>query len=100
VRTGALAPAAGRSFCEWKGWAVYFDVVVGGVTAAKSAWAYPDPSRRFRPIRDHVAFYAHAMDACFVGHEAVRPQPGAFYGGWVTDNLDGIVKGGPGTLHW
>ena len=26
--------------------------------------------------------------------EAVIPQPGDFYGGWVTAGLDGIVKGG------
>lgn len=100
VLPGALEPAPGRSFCEWKGIAAYFDVVAGGKRVPRAAWTYPDPVRRFRPIRDYVAFYAQAMDACFVGEEPVRPQPGDFYGGWITDNLDGIVKGEPGTLHW
>jgi len=97
---GTLRPAGGGSLCEWKGRAAYFDVVVGGARAARAAWSYPDPTRGFAPIRGFVAFYAHAMEACFVGDEQVTPQPGDFYGGWVTGNLDGIVKGGPGTLHW
>lgn len=97
---GVLQPVPGRSFCEWKGHARYFDVVAGGVRAGRAAWSYPEPTARFRDLADHVAFYAQAMEACFVGDERVRPQPGDFYGGWVTDNLDGIVKGEPGTLHW
>ncbi len=28
------------------------------------------------------------------------PQPGDFYGGWVTPNLDVQIKGAPGTKHW
>jgi len=100
VLAGALVPAKGRSVCEWKGRAAYFDVVAGGCTAERAAWAYPDPTRAFGTIAGYVAFYPGAMEACYVGSQRVRPQPGDFYGGWVTDNLDGIVKGGPGTLHW
>ena len=40
------------------------------------------------------------MDACFVGDERVTPQPGGFYGGWITRNLVGPFKGGPGTAGW
>jgi len=47
-----------------------------------------------------VAIYAEPMDACFVAGERVVPQPGNFYGGWVTSNLEGAIKGAPGTLHW
>ena len=100
VLEGALQPVGGGSVCEWKGRARYFDVTAGGVTARRAAWSYPDPTPRFAPIRDCLAFYPALMEACFVGEAAVRPQPGDFYGGWVTDNLDGIVKGAPGTLHW
>ncbi|MDJ1006624.1 MAG: DUF427 domain-containing protein [Paracoccaceae bacterium] len=100
VPDGVLLPVAGASRCEWKGRARYFDVAAGGEAARRAAWAYPAPTQRFEAIRDYVAFYPAAMDACFVGDARVRPQPGDFYGGWVTDNLDGIVKGGPGTLHW
>lgn len=100
VLKGALRPAGGGSFCEWKGRATYFDVTAGGVTAQSAAWCYPNPTRRFSAIAGFVAFYAGQMETCFVGAAEVRPQPGDFYGGWVTDNLDGIVKGARGTTHW
>lgn len=96
----ALHPAGGGSFCEWKGRAAYFDVTVGTARAARAAWSYPNPSETFRTIANYVAFYPALMEACFVGAEKVRPQPGGFYGGWVTDHLDGVVKGAPGTNHW
>jgi hypothetical protein len=30
----------------------------------------------------------------------VTPQPGRFYGGWITSNVAGPFKGGPGTRGW
>ena len=77
IETGALVPIAGTSFCEWKGVAVYFNVMSGDLIRPKAAWAYPDPTGPFALIRDHVAIYAAAMDACFVDCEQVVPQPGA-----------------------
>lgn len=96
----ALRPAPGTSFCEWKGVARYFDVTAGGVTAPRAAWRYDDPVPRFAALKGFVAFYASAMESCWVGDMRVTPQPGDFYGGWVTPNLDGVVKGAPGTRHW
>lgn len=96
-RSGSLQPASGGSFCEWKGHAQYWSVLAGGRVAARAAWGYPDPVPRFAALRDHVAVYAAAMDACFVGDEQVRPQPGGFYGGWITDDLEGPFKGEPGS---
>ena len=95
-----LSPANGRTFCEWKGVARYFDVRVEGAVAEAAAWSYDRPSSTFSRIRGYVAFYAGRMDACFVGTIRVSPQDGSFYGGWVTPNLTGQVKGAPGTLHW
>ena len=95
-----MHPAAGHSLCEWKGSARYYDVEGGAVTARRAAWAYDRPTARFAPIAGYVAFYPALMEACFVGYERVIPQPGDFYGGWVTSNLDGIPKGAPGTEHW
>ena len=95
-----LTPARGRSVCEWKGVASYWDVTLGGVTAPRAAWSYAAPTGRFAPIAGCFAFYAAAMDACLVAEHRVIPQPGDFYGGWVTDNLRGRIKGAPGTEHW
>lgn len=89
-----------RSFCEWKGQARYWSVVVGEQAAQNAAWSYPDPSPDFRPMKDFVAFYPAMMDACYVDGEKVLPQPGAFYGGWITPDVVGPFKGEPGTEFW
>lgn len=93
-------PAGGRSFCEWKGVAGYWDLLTGGRTARRAAWSYARPTAGFLALRDHLAIYAGSVDAAFVGEERVIPQAGDFYGGWVTADLDGVVKGGPGTEGW
>ena len=95
-----LTPARGGSYCEWKGRAQYFDVTAGGVTARRAAWSYPSPTARFAALAGYLAFYPGALEAAGVGDLRVAPQPGDFYGGWVTENLDGIVKGARGTEHW
>jgi uncharacterized protein (DUF427 family) len=100
VLASALVPTARETFCEWKGRAIYFDLVLNGRRSRNAAWAYPAPTARFAAIKDHLAFYATALDAAWVGDIAVQPQPGDFYGGWVTPNLTGRIKGAAGTMHW
>ena len=95
-----LRPSPRRSFCEWKGEAVYFDVVIDGKTLRDVAWSYPDPNPRFKSLRNHVAFYAGPFDGCFVDEECVTPQPGGFYGGWITSHVAGPFKGVPGSRFW
>jgi uncharacterized protein (DUF427 family) len=97
---GALRPAEGSSFCEWKGQARYLDVCAGDVVAARAAWTYPEPTPAFAVITGHVAVYPAAMEECTVDGETVTPQPGGFYGGWVTSSVVGPFKGGPGTHGW
>jgi uncharacterized protein (DUF427 family) len=100
IRMECLSKASGSSLCEWKGSAVYYDVVVGDRVAARGAWGYPDPTPAFSDIRDCLAFYPDLMDACYVDGEKVRPQPGGFYGGWITNDIVGPFKGDPGTQSW
>ena len=95
-----LEPASGSSFCEWKGRARYWTIRAGGRSAERAAWSYPDPTPRFAAIADYLAVYAGAMEACFVGDDAVTPQPGGFYGGWITPDLIGPFKGVPGSMGW
>ncbi len=97
---GTLIAAAGGSHCEWKGRAVYWTIQAGGKTARAAGWSYPDPTPKFRPIRDHIAVYAGRMESCFVGEERVTPQPGGFYGGWITADLVGPFKGAAGSAGW
>lgn len=88
------------SGCEFKGRAVYYTVTVGSRTATNAAWSYPNPTEEYAHLKDHVAFYASKMDACWVGDEKARAQEGDFYGGWITDEVVGPFKGGPGTGTW
>ncbi len=104
VLPGVLVPADGASFCEWKGRARYFDVHSRCARRrrrrARPRGATTHPSPAFAPLRDHVAFYAGPMDACLVDGERVTPQPGGFYGGWITSPVVGPFKGGPGSRGW
>jgi uncharacterized protein (DUF427 family) len=88
-----------HTMCEWKGAASYYDVVVAERRAKHAAWWYPHPAARFSALRDHIAFYPGRV-ACYLDDERVRPQPGEFYGGWVTSDIVGPFKGEPGTLGW
>ena len=104
-RPGVLRDAVGSSWCEWKGRARYFDLVSGDLVsgsavALKAAWGYPDPTPGFEPLRDAVAVMAGLVDRCTVDGETVVPQPGGFYGGWITSRVVGPFKGGPGTTGW
>ncbi|GAA0583514.1 DUF427 domain-containing protein [Paractinoplanes ferrugineus] len=98
---GVLQPGAGRSLCEFKGVAGYWDVVVAGAPRVERAgWSYERPTPGFAEIAGAVAFYPSRVDECRVAGELVRAQEGDFYGGWITDGITGPFKGGPGTMGW
>ena len=97
VKMSHLQTGPGRSICEWKGAAIYWYLKTGEPEPV--AWSYPEPTARFRTLKDHLAFFPARLQ-CFVDDERVRPQPGAFYGGWITDELVGPFKGDPGTEQW
>lgn len=94
-----LHPAPGASHCEWKGTARYWTVRVGNVVLASVGWSYDDPLPAFEVIRGHLSFYPGRI-ACELGGVRVEPQAGGFYGGWVTPEIVGPFKGGPGTGGW
>ena len=102
VRWDVLEPSPrGGSFCEWKGVARYWDLLVPGAALVPGVgWSYAAPTAGFRAIADAVAFYASKVDACWVDDEQVQAQPGDFYGGWITSGVRGPFKGGPGTMGW
>jgi uncharacterized protein (DUF427 family) len=100
VTTGALQPSDRVSWCEWKGAASYADVVAGGKVGSAAAWTYRRPNAGFEEIAGWWAFYAQLVDECWVDDEQVVANPGSFYGGWITTNVTGPFKGGPGTARW
>jgi uncharacterized protein (DUF427 family) len=100
VRLEYMTATDRATFCEWKGQAAYYSIIVGERTAANAAWFYPRPTAEFASIKDYVAFYPSMMDACLVDGEPVQSQPGDFYGGWITRDIVGPFKGGAGTAGW
>ncbi|MFF4901837.1 DUF427 domain-containing protein [Streptomyces sp. NPDC001068] len=100
VRTDLLRAAPRRSWCEWKGSAEYWDVVVGTDIRPLAAWSYPAPRPPYELLIGHVAFYAGRVDRCTVGGCTVLPQEGDFYGGWITPEVKGPFKGGGHTHGW
>lgn len=95
-----LVASSRQTFCEWKGAASYADVVVGAERVTEAAWTYREPTAPFAELVGHWAFYAQRLDECRVDGELVAPNEGSFYGGWITSNITGPFKGGPGTSHW
>ncbi len=88
------------SMCEFKGMALYFDLVTASERIENAAWGYENPRNGFEAIKDHLAFYPSRVEACYVDGEKGQAQEGDFYGGWITSNLKGPFKGGPGTWGW
>jgi len=97
---GSLRPAAGSSWCEWKGQASYFDLVSPRRVASRAAWTYVSPTRGFDAIAGALAVMPALVDRCTVNGEEVLPQPGGFYGGWITSWVAGPFKGVPGSMGW
>lgn len=99
VKTDLLFPTHASSFCEWKGHARYYEVRLEHRLIENAAWTYIDPFSEFAAIAGFFAFYPSTLD-CWVGDERAVPQPGAYYGGWVTSDIVGPFKGEAGTGNW
>lgn len=95
-----LEVSSKSTLCEWKGKAIYWTVRVDKDYAENAGWSYRDPWEGYQVIKDYIAFNASKMDACFVGEENVAPQPGEYYGGWITSEIVGPFKGEAGTERW
>lgn len=100
VRMDLLRPSPSSSACEWKGAASYWSYEADGRRVEDMAWSYERPSAGFDAIRGCLAFYAAKVDEAWVGAERATPQPGGFYGGWMTRRIVGPVKGEPGSRGW
>lgn len=99
LRTEFLTTSAGDSHCEWKGEARYWSIVTPEQRLESVAWSYPHPLTGFDLLKNYFSFYP-ALVECYVDSIRVNPQPGRFYGGWVTPELVGPFKGEPGTETW
>jgi uncharacterized protein (DUF427 family) len=100
IKVEYLQATAEKSFCEWKGLAEYYTITVGDQQVINAAWYYPEPTPEFQAIKNYLAFYPAKMTACYADGELVQPQPGNFYGGWITSDIVGPFKGVPNSWGW
>jgi uncharacterized protein (DUF427 family) len=100
VHVDFLTQMVHTTLCEWKGIATYWNVSIRGRRQEAVGWSYAEPEPGFERLKRHFAFYSGITDTCYVGTEQVQPQPGDYYGGWVTSNIVGPFKGLPGTQLW
>jgi uncharacterized protein (DUF427 family) len=98
-----LTPTKKSTFCEWKGWATYYNITLPKTAdtqreeiVEERIWSYESPTKGFMDLKGFVSFYVGPW-TCFVDGEEVKPQPGDFYGGWTTSELEGIIKGDAAT---
>lgn len=101
VAPGILHPSPSRTLCEFKGVAWYWTLRVPGAGAVPdAAWSYETPTPGYEAITGLISFFPGRVDACLLDDEEVTAQPGDFYGGWITADISGPFKGGPGTMGW
>lgn len=100
VDAAVLEQVALRTWCEFKGQAVYYDLVVGSQRAAAACWSYPQPAAGYEALAGRLTFYPQRVERITVDGETVRSVEGDFYGGWITSRVTGPFKGGPGTQGW
>ncbi len=100
IRMEFFAVNKHHTFCEFKGAANYWVVRINRRVVDNAAWSYPIPNPGYEALKNHLAFYASKMDACYVDDEQVTAQEGDFYGGWITSDIVGPFKGAPGTWGW
>jgi len=86
VRQDALQPSRRHTVCEFKGTADYHTLAGPGRVSKDAAWSYPHPAPGYESLAGYLALYPERVDAC--------------YGGWVTKDITGPFKGGPGTGGW
>ncbi|MEL6440070.1 MAG: DUF427 domain-containing protein [Cyanobacteria bacterium J06621_8] len=89
-----------QTVCEWKGICQYYDISIGDKYIKDASWRYFQPTANFELIQTYYGFVPSLMDACYVNDELATPQAGNFYTGWITADIVGPFKGGPGTWGW
>ena len=53
----ALRRSSRGSFCEWKGEASYYSLMVDGELNPEAVWYYADPKPEAQMVKDRVAFW-------------------------------------------
>jgi uncharacterized protein (DUF427 family) len=69
-----LEPHARRTYCPYKGHAIYWSVEAGGRRRAALGWSYEEPFHDVAPITGLVAFWDERVDVFLDGEQRSRPS--------------------------
>lgn len=97
---GSLVPAAGSRCANGRAPRPTSTSSAGGAGRAQRLGLPASHAGVHRAGRSRRRLYPAAMQRCTVEGEVVQPQPGTFYGGWVTSKIAGPFKGVPGGTGW
>ncbi|MFV8750955.1 DUF427 domain-containing protein [Nannocystaceae bacterium ST9] len=84
VRLELLEPSSGTIWCEYKGLARFYDIVVPGRISTSAAWTYPQPRTGYGVLRNHFCFMASRVDEAWVDDRRAHDEPEGLAGGWIT----------------
>jgi uncharacterized protein (DUF427 family) len=103
IAPGIIRKTPEWGLCEWKGIYYFSDLVIGNDVVSKAGWTFPKPLTDlgcgYEALAGRYAFYPSKVE-CYLAGERARPQPGGYYGGWVTSRVTGPFKGAPGSENW
>jgi hypothetical protein len=89
-----LSTTPRSTFSEFHGAATYY-AIMSPISAAEiinnRIWSYNEPPKEYDAIKGYLAFYVGPWE-CYVDNERAHPPPGDYYGGWVTSDIEGLVK--------
>jgi uncharacterized protein (DUF427 family) len=90
VKLEYLTPSTSTAVCRWKGQAQFIRIEVAGRKMEDAAWYYPEPKALYFELRNHIAFYTHLMDVCYIDWKRLDLQPDLFYKEWVAGMKTGL----------
>ena len=102
VDTTRLRLTSRRTVCEWKGVATYADLVddAGRTLVTDAGMDLSGARARIRRTRRALGVLS-ATDRRVPGRRRTRrAERGRLLRGWITANVTGPFKGGPGTRNW
>ncbi|KAL2171210.1 hypothetical protein VTG60DRAFT_3521 [Thermothelomyces hinnuleus] len=97
-----LSTTPRSTFSEFHGAATYY-AIMSPISAAEilsnRIWSYNEPPKEYEAIKGYLAFFVGPWE-CYVDNERAQPPPGDYYGGWVTSDIEGLVKPSPHQPQW
>lgn len=90
-----LSTTPRTTFDEFRGAVTYYAMmspINAAETVSNRIWSFQEPPKEYEQLKNHLAFFCGPWE-CFVDGERAQAPPNDFYGGWVTTDIEGLMKG-------